>query len=292
MVGRCWGILRVAGCDYKRAALYGNKGLPESERPCEYNAISLSPKETNVGLLSRIRALFGIKVNKALDRMEDPRDTLEYSYRKQQELLQTVRRGLAEVATSKQRLKMQSEKLQQQDTKLQQQAQQALVANREDLARLALERKTALQPQIQSLTTQVQQLDEQQAKLTEASQKVQQRIDMFRTQKESLKAQYSASQAQVKISESFSGLSTEMNDVGSAVQRAQDRIEQMNARAGAMDELIDSGALTDYTAQLGSGDDIDRELALSSGSDVDAQLAAMKAQLSGPTTRPHLESEG
>jgi len=292
VVGRYWGILRVAGCDYKRTGLHGKKPLPDSERACEYNAIACPDKETNVGLLSRIRALFGIKVNKALDRLEDPRETLDYSYTKQLELLQNVRRGLAEVATSKQRLKMQSEKLQQQDTKLQQQAQQALLANREDLARLALERRAALQPQIQSLATQVQQLDEQQAKLSDASQKVQQRIDMFRTQKESLKAQYSASQAQVKISESFSGLSTEMNDVGSAVQRAQDRIEQMNARAGAMDELIDSGALTDYTAQLGGGDDIDRELALSSGSDVDAQLAAMKAQLSGPTKRPQLESEG
>jgi phage shock protein A len=241
-----------------------------------------------VGLWSRIKSLFGAKLNSALDRMEDPGETLDYSYQKQLSLLQDVRRGLAEVATSKQRLKMQSEKLQQQDTTLQAQAQKAVAANRDDLARLALQRRTALQPQIESLNQQVVQLDEQQTKLQQASQQLQTRIEMFRTQKESIKAQYQASSAQVKINESFTGISREMNDLGASLQRAQDRIEQMQARSTALDELIDSGALTDYTAQLGAGDDIDRQLALSAGNDIDRQLAAMKAQLSGGS-QPMLE---
>lgn len=236
-------------------------------------------------------SVFGAKANKALDRLENPAETLDYSYQKQVSLLQDVRRGLAEVATSKQRLKMQSDKLGQQEAHLQSQAQQALTQGREDLARLALQRKAAIGPQIQSLQSQVAQLDEQQAKLTQASQQLQTRIEQFRTQKETLKAQYQASNAQVKISESFTGLSKEMNDVGSALQRAQDRIETMQARSSALDELIDSGALTDYTNQLGAGDDIDRQLALSGGgSDVDAQIAAMKAQLSGGSAQPQIEA--
>lgn len=243
-----------------------------------------------MGLWSRIQSLFGAKLNKALDRWEDPRETLDYSYEKQLGLLRNVKRGLAEIATSKQRLKLQAEKLRQQDARLQDQAQQALLQGREDLARLALQRKQALQPQIESLSSQVAQLDEQQAKLTDASQKLQMRIDMFRTQKETIKAQYTASDAQVKIGESFTGISREMNDIGLAVQRAQDRIEQMQARSGALDELIESGALEDYSAQLGAGDDIDRQLRLAGGgSDIDAQIAAMKAQLSGHSS-PQLES--
>jgi phage shock protein A len=246
-----------------------------------------------VGLWSRILSIFGAKANKALDRMENPAETLDYSYQKQLGLLTDVRRGLAEVATSKQRLKLQMEKLQGQDTHLQTQAQQALVQGREDLARMALQRRQAITPQISSLQTQVASLDDQQAKLSDAAQKLQSRIEMFRTQKEALKAQYSASSAQVKISESFTGLSKEMNDIGTTVQRAQDRIETMQARSSALDELIDSGALEDYTAQLGGGaDDIDRQLALGGGggSEVDAQLAAMKAQLAPPAEPPRLET--
>jgi phage shock protein A len=237
-----------------------------------------------VGFWSRLRAVFGAKANKALDRIEDPRDALDYSYQKQLGLLTDVKRGLAEVATSKQRLRLQAAKLQEQDDKLQSQAQQAVAQDREDLARMALQRRQVIQPQIQNLQTQVTQLDDQQEKLSQASQQLQSKIEMFRTQKETMKAQYTASSAQVKINESFTGLSSEMTSIGTTLQRAQDRIEQMQARSGALDELIDSGTLTDYTAQLTTGqDDIDRQLALGtgagSGDEVDRQIAAMKAQL-------------
>jgi phage shock protein A len=81
-----------------------------------------------------------------------------------------------------------------------------------------------------------------------------------------------------------------MSDIGTAVQRAQDRIEQMQARSGAIDELIASGALEDSMAPLGGGDDIDRQLRLAGNQDeIDAQIAAMKAQLSGHTSH-QLES--
>lgn len=233
-----------------------------------------------MGLWSRFRTIFGAKVNRALDRMENPVETLDYSYEKQLALLRDVKRGLADIATSKQRLKLQAEKLQQQDGKLHSQAQQALVQGREDLARLALQRRQGIQPQLQSLATQIAQLDDQQTKLAQASQTLQTRIEMFRTQKETIKAQYTASSAQVKIGESFTGLSREMNDIGTAVQRAQDRIEQMQARSGALDELIDSGALEDYTAQLGGGGDyIDRQLRAGANPDIEAELASLKAQL-------------
>jgi phage shock protein A len=211
--------------------------------------------------------------------MEDPGEALDYSYEKQLNLQKEVKRGLADVATSKQRLKLQAAKLEQEDQKLHAQAQQAVMLERDDLARLAIQRKQAIQPQIQSLHVQVQQLDEQQAKLADASQKLQMKIDMFRTQKEATKAQYTAARAQVKITESFTGVSKEIGDIGLTVQRANDRIEQMQARAGALDELIDSGALQDVTALPGDND-IDRQLRLAGGTpDVDAELAALKAQL-------------
>ncbi|HZS93845.1 MAG TPA: PspA/IM30 family protein [Chloroflexota bacterium] len=245
-----------------------------------------------MSLWSRIATIFGAKMDKALDKMENPAETLDYSYKKQVALLADVKRGLAEIATSKQRLKLQNQKLLEQDTHLQDQAQRAVAQGRDDLAREALQRRAAIRPQIESMDGRIQQLDEQQVKLQDAAEKLQTRIQMFASQKEALKAQYSASAAQVKINESFTGLSKEMTDIGTSVQRAQDRIEQMQARSAAIDELMASGALEDYTAQVGGGDDIERQLQIGSGGahDIEAELAAMKAQLPSPQAQPQLES--
>jgi phage shock protein A len=243
-----------------------------------------------VGLWNRLRMLFGAKMNKALDRLENPSETLDYSYERQVALLRDVKRGLAEIATAKQRLKLQAEKIRQQSTRYQQQAQEAVVHHRDDLARLALERRQVLQPQLTSLEGQIQQLDDQQARLADASEKLRGRIEMFAMQKEAIKAQYQASNAQVKINESFTGISREMNDVGTALQRATDRVEQMQARSAALDEMLETGALTDYSAQLGGMDDIDRQLLAAGGhDDIERQLASLKSQLPSGET-PRLES--
>ena len=221
------------------------------------------------------------KMNKVLDKAEDPNETLDYSYEKQLQLLQNVKRGLADLVTSKRRLQLQHDKIQGDISKLDQQAREALALNREDLARAALQRKTTIQAQLGGLDTQIASLEQQQQKLTDAEQKLQTKIETFRSQKEAIKAQYTASQAQVRIGEAASGISEEMADVGLSIQRAQDKTEQMQARALALDDLMDSGALTDYTG--GQQDPIDRQLAdLSAGSEVDQQLAAMKAQLAAP----------
>ena len=241
-----------------------------------------------MSMFGRMNTILQSKMSKVLDKAEDPNETLDYSYEKQVQLLQNVRRSLADMVTSKRRLQLQHDKLQTDLARLDQQAKDALAANREDLARLALQRKVAMQQQIESLDSQVAQLEIQQQKLTDAEQRLQTKIETFRSTKESIKAQYTASQAQVQISEAATGISEEMADVGLAVQRAQDKTEQMQARAAALDDLVETGALSDMS---GGGDDIDRQLAqLGSGNEVDAQLAAMKAQL-GHTEQKQLEAE-
>src|SRR3954451_10903207 len=208
------------------------------------------------------------KVSKLLDRAEDPAETLDYGYQKQVELLQNVKKGIADVVTSKKRLQMQTEKLQQQVVKLDTQARQALAQNREDLARMALERKNVAQTELQSLDQQIEQLETQQQQLTDNEQKLRAKIETFRTKKEVIKAQYSAAEAQVRISEAANGVGEQMADLGLAIQRAQDKTENMRARASAVEELEKAGTFDDLT-QLGEGqgqDDIDRQLAqLSSG---------------------------
>lgn len=230
-----------------------------------------------MGLMSRFSMIVKSKTSRMLDKAEDPRETLDYSYEKQLEMLQKVRRGVADVATSKKRIELQSKKLEQQITKLDGQARASLEAGREDLARTALERKKAAQIQLQDLDTQKEQLQGEQDKLVQAEQRLTAKVEAFRTQKETIKAQYTAAEAQAKIGEAVSGVGEDMADVGMAVERAQNKTETMRARAGAIDELLESGALDDVTA---TGDDIDRELQqITMGAGVDTELEALKSEL-------------
>jgi phage shock protein A len=238
-----------------------------------------------MGVMKRMSLIFNAKANKVLDRAEDPRETLDYSYTKQLELLQKVRRGVADVATSRKRLELQQQQLQQQADKLDGQARAALAQNREDLAREALSRKSALTQQIADLTTQHAALLAEEEKLTLASQRLQAKVDAFRTKKETIKATYTAAEAQTKIGEAFSGISEEMGDVGLAIQRAEDKTQTMQARAGAIDELLASGALDDPTGT--NKDDIQLELdRMSSTNDVESDLARLKGELSGAPATP------
>src|SRR4051812_18763362 len=229
-----------------------------------------------MSLWSRFSLIFKSKASKALDRAEDPRETLDYSYQKQLDLLAKVRRGVADVATSRKRVELQLNQLNQQSAKLQEQAEKAIGLGREDLAREALTRKSGLTAQISDLKAQHDNLQAEEEKLTLAQQRLQARVEAFRTRKETIKATYTAAEAQTKISEALSGIGGELGDVGAAIQRAEDKTAQMQARAGAIDELIASGALEDVSA-AGGGDDISRELAaMSSQADVEAELAALK----------------
>jgi phage shock protein A len=239
-----------------------------------------------MSMMKRISLIFRAKANKALDAAEDPRETLDYSYQRQVEMLTKVRRGVADVATSRKRVELQMNQLKTQSDKLTEQAQKAITLGREDLAREALTRKSGITGQFTDLSAQHAQLQGEEEKLTLAAQRLQAKVEAFRTRKETIKATYTAAEAQTRINEAFSGISEEMGDVGLAVQRAEDKTAQMQARAGAIDELIASGALDDASS-VSRGDDISRELeSMSSQADVEAELAALK----GGSTPPALDA--
>jgi len=239
-------------------------------------------------MMKRLSDIFKAKANKALDKAEDPRETLDYSYERQLEMLTKVRRGLADVATSRKRIELQAAQLKTSATKLDVQARQALGAGREDLAREALARRQAIGAQLVDLDGQHTQLQTEEAKLTQASERLQAKVEAFRTRKETIKATYTAAEAQTKIGEAVSGISEEMGDVGMAMQRAEDKIATMQARAGAIDELLASGALDDATS---SSDPIQAELdRVAATSGVDGELARMKAELSAGAVPAAIEA--
>jgi phage shock protein A len=245
-------------------------------------------EEEVAGLFERMSLVIKAKLSKLLDRAEDPSETLDYSYEQQLQLLQNVKRGIADVVTSKKRLQLQADKLEQSLVKLDTQARDAVAAGREDLARQALERKTLAQQQLQDLDRQVEQLEGQQEKLATSEKQLSAKIEAFRSQKEVIKAQYSAAEAQVRIGEAATGIGEQMADTGLAIQRAKDKTEQMQARAGAVEELIEAGTLEDFTA--GDQSQLDRELAqISAGQQVDAELERLKAEVGAGAGKKELE---
>jgi phage shock protein A len=246
-----------------------------------------------MGLISRISTVIKAKVSELLDRAEDPRQTMDYAYRRQVEHLRDVRRGIVEVTASRRRLELQVATLKDNTTKMDSQARQALSAGREDLARLALQRKQAALQQIQDLDTQIAKLQAQEENLHNTEQRLTAKVEAFRTQKEVIKAQYSAAEARVRIGESLTGLSEEMADVDMAVDRAREKTLDLQARAGAIDELVAVGTLEELTA---GGDVVERELArMATNQRVDQELEQMKQQVGlppGSTSQPKQLEEG
>jgi phage shock protein A len=239
-----------------------------------------------MSLFQRAHDILSAKANKALDAAEKPDEMLDLSYEQMLDQITRVRRGLVDIAAARKQIELQQQQLQHTVDHLNDQAKAALAQGREDLAREALSRKAAAQQQIDGLQSQQQELADQEQKLSKSLAGLQDRVNKFRSQKEVLKAQYTAAAAETSISETATGISGSFGDAGAEVQRAQDKIATMQARAGALDELIQSGVLEDVG---GSTDDIQQELdEAGQAAEVDKELAALKAQIGSAAPPPEL----
>jgi phage shock protein A len=235
-------------------------------------------------LFQRAHDILQAKANKALDQAEKPDEMLDLSYDQMLDQITNVRRALVQIAASRKQLELQEQQLQHSVDHLQDQAKAALSQGNEDLAREALSRKAAAQAQVTDLDSQHQQLTEQEQKMEQTLDVLQKRVNDFRTKKEVLKAQYSAAQAESSVNADVAGISSGYADSGAALQRAQDKIAQMQARASATDELLQSGVLEDVG---GSTDDIQQELdEAGNAAQVDSELAALKTQIASGSQQP------
>lgn len=226
--------------------------------------------------MNRISTVIKQKANVLVDKYEDPREALDYSYTKQIELLNKLRRDIAEVVTAKRRLEMQKAKLWDNIRTLDEQARRSIDAEREDLAKLALERKNANLLQLQGLDKQIGEMLAEQEKLEQTEKRLSTKVEEFKSKKEVIKAQYSAAEAHVRIKENVTGISEEMTDIGMALNKAEEKTEKMKAKSGALDEMINSGVLTDYTT---SKDSIEKELEqVTLKGSVEEELAKLKAE--------------
>ena len=233
-----------------------------------------------MGMWTRLKLIFSTKASSAMDRAEDPRQVLDYAYTQQQLLLVKLRQGLVEVATSKQQLERQSKKLEARVPQLEDQAKRALGAGRDDLARIALERKRSAAAELKGLSAQITEVGAEEKRLAGQERSLQVRIEEFRTHRDVVSARYSASEAEVKVKEALSGVSGELAELGMAVGRAEEKADRLQSRAKALDSLVDIGALE----PAGGGDYVENELKrLTSGAEIDHELERLKAEIAAPS---------
>lgn len=229
-----------------------------------------------MGFMQRIKLLFNIRTSAELDRLEDPREVLDYAVHEQEAFLQTVRRGLVDVATAKQQLGQQVKASNARIPKLEAQARQAVAAGREDLARMALNRKQTAVYELEGLELQFADLEDEESKLIAAEQQIADRVASFRIHREAASARYTAAETQVRIGETISGVSGELGELSLALGRAEEKTRQMIARASALDALMAGGSLEPSVFQ---GEDmVERELRqISATTSVEQELATLKA---------------
>ena len=231
-----------------------------------------------MSFIARLKAIFGAKADQALDQLEDPKASLDYSLTRLQASLRQISDSLVEVATARRYLETQQNQVEKAIAKYEGQARDALAADREDLAKRALERKAAARERLESLNANIESLNAQRESLKTSQATLRQKIELFQGKKEELKALYDSSRAQLRVKEAVSGISKDLADVGHAIERAETRIHRMQARVEAIDELAAAGALENA---LEPGDDIDRELArISRQTTVEQELARLKAETS------------
>ena len=230
-----------------------------------------------MSLLSRALIIFRSKGRALLDRAEDPREVLGYVQEQQQEQLRRVKQGLIEVAISKRQLQQQLEKLDARVPQLTDQAKRAISAGRQDLARLALERKQRALVEVEKMEAQVAEVAEEEQRLTVAEHQLAARIDEFRMQRQALAARYTAAEAHIRVSESLSGVSQDFTELGMALGHSEEKIDRMLAHASAIDGLVDSGALV---LPPSNEDIVERELrGVALEGVVEEEMLALEAEL-------------
>ncbi len=214
-----------------------------------------------------------------LDRLDDPRETLDYAYQRQLELQQTMRRGLADVVTARKRLALLARELEASMEKLEARSRLALAQEREEAAREPLTRRALLRAELADLRVQEQALASQEAKMTEASRRLDFQVRQFRIRKEAANATYSAAEARALVGESCIGMNPGSDDLRLALHRAEDEFLASQARSDALDRLMASRALGQ---PMLSGDAFHPEVDMSAIEfEVAGELARLKSEV-GP----------
>ncbi len=240
-----------------------------------------------MSIWKRLTRIFRSRKNRDAGDIEVLKARLDDSYKSQAALLQQVRRGVADVATSRKRVEIQIAQLNQQGTQLDQAARAAVANGDDDAARAALTRKVTLDKAIAGLVEQHAGLKIEEDKLEDSARQIQVRVEEFRLRKDTLAARHTAAAARAEINSATTGISSQAGEVGQAVEAAERRTRELEAQADAVDELVREGVISGPGQDPHSTKSFDNQFeALSStadseGQDVETQLNALKSGTAG-----------
>ena len=229
-----------------------------------------------MGILERIMVLLRKSTSAALAPAPDPRVTHLTSHQKQRALLNQVAKAGKEVTAAKERLRAAADAVRAKLPAMEEQARQELKAGRESMARLALQRRQVVINELQTLERQLAEVEKEDAALAMIEQRLSGQIEAFAARQEVIKARFSAAEAQVRINEAMTGVSQDFADLTATLQRAEHTTDEMQARATAIDRLVQGGDLDAISFGTGS-DAIDRRYqSLGAYEDVERQLDALR----------------
>ncbi len=214
----------------------------------------------------------------ALAPAADPRQTPQSAQQKQKVLLAQVAAAIDDVIAARGRLEASAAGVRPRLPALEDQAREELRAGRRDMARLALQRRVIAQGELQTLEQQLADVEREEVALTNVQQRLSAQIEAFATRQEVIRARYSAAEAQVRINEAVTGVSADFAGLTAALQRAEEKTQDLQARATAIDKLVQEGALETLPEATNTDG-----LALPEGDDIERQLTALEADLK---TRP------
>ncbi|AWB91948.1 PspA/IM30 family protein [Aeromicrobium chenweiae] len=175
---------------------------------------------------------------------ESLKDRLDETYRNQTALLRQVRRGVADVATSRKRVELQLTSIAQQAAQLDDQARQAVDRGDDDAARGFLTRKVMLEKTAADLQERHDALKAEEDKLEVSAMKIEQEVEGFRVRKDTLAARHTAAAARAEINSATSGIGSAVSDVSQAMESAERRTRELEAQSDAVDELVAEGIVT------------------------------------------------
>lgn len=210
-----------------------------------------------MSMLSRVKAIFKAKANAVLNEIENPEESLEFSLVEMREQLGKVKKSLVDVTTVKKELESQATDIRGKIKITEEQARLAVASNRDDLAKIALEKKQDLAEQEQRLTYQIGEVAEKIKSIKHNKEQLEDRINAMALKKDELIAMNRAADAQIAIKETITGISSSITDIGERVARAERKIKEKSARVSAIDELVELGAMGESEGK----DDYEKELA-------------------------------
>jgi phage shock protein A len=244
-----------------------------------------------MGVAHRIAELYQAKVNALLDRAENPREMLGYSYRQQQQILRVMRSAVADMAASGNRARAQEDELRRTADRLRARAEQALAAGEEGLGREALIHRAAMIAHADDLAAEQAALRAEEERLAEEARRLATRFEAFRHRKEAFTAASTAAGAAAAGAAATgapAGPFADVADVMEAARRADEQTAALRARARALSEQIHAGGprtppAEDFYWIQEQLDALARDMA------VEEDLARIRA---GMTQRPERRSSG